>query len=217
MGGGSTTVLGPKKLGTSLDVVTGVLRSPDWVSQGDGSSTGMQVDAGIGLPPLLTLVPVLYKQVSKLKTLKWWAAAAAALSVKRKAEEWWWWWWCWLGSVSKVSMIILPLFDWFSATTGSFFLISNSQGERRAASRTARTWLVCRCVFYERTFSHRFISGTGRCDVLLLVLWMKSVFHIRKSRARGWPIAERGSVIAPPKSSPHYSVSVTLLWRNTGA
>lgn len=59
MGGGSTTVLGPKKLGTSLEVVTGVLRSPDWVSLGDGSSTEMQVEAGIGLPPLLTIIPVL--------------------------------------------------------------------------------------------------------------------------------------------------------------
>lgn len=35
MGGGSTTVEGPKKDGMSPEVVTGVLRSPVWVSPCD--------------------------------------------------------------------------------------------------------------------------------------------------------------------------------------
>lgn len=151
-------MLGPKKLGTSLEVVTGVLRSPDWVSIGDGSSTGVQVDAGMGLPPLLMLIPVLYKQVSKLKTLKWWAAAAAAaLSVKRKAEEWWWWWWCWLGSVSKVSMIILPLFGCFSATTGSFYQLENHTMNvaRLPALNVLNTYL---CVYFRNALSRTALS-----------------------------------------------------------
>lgn len=72
MGGGSTTVEGPKKDGTSPDVVTGVLRSPGCVSGGGGSSGAEQTDAGTGLQPLSTAVPeFLYKQVSKLSTLKW--------------------------------------------------------------------------------------------------------------------------------------------------
>lgn len=86
-------MLGPKKLGMSPDVVTGVLRSPGCASEGAGSSVGVQMEAGMGLPPLFELAPVLYRQVSKLRTLKWWTAAAAALSVSRNAEEWWWWWW----------------------------------------------------------------------------------------------------------------------------
>lgn len=53
MGGGSTTVEGPKKEGMSLDVVTGVLRSPACVSQGGGSSVAaVQAAAGPGLPPI---------------------------------------------------------------------------------------------------------------------------------------------------------------------
>lgn len=53
------TVLGPKKDGWSLEVVTGVFRSPGWASLGEGSSVGVQIEAGIGLPPLLMLELVL--------------------------------------------------------------------------------------------------------------------------------------------------------------
>lgn len=85
MGGGSTTVEGPKNEGTSPDVVTGVLRSPGCVSDGGGSSTAEQAAAGTGLPPLSTAILfVLYRHVSKLSTLKW--CAAAADSVNKKAE-----------------------------------------------------------------------------------------------------------------------------------
>lgn len=71
MGGGSTTDEGPKNEGMSLDVVTGVLRSPGCGSEGAGSSTAEQVAAGTGLPLLSALEPVLlYKHVSKLNTLK---------------------------------------------------------------------------------------------------------------------------------------------------
>lgn len=105
MGGGSTTVEGPKNEGTSPDVVTGVLRSPGWVSDGGGSSTAEQAAAGTGLPPLSTeILLVLYRHVSKLSTLKW--CAAAADSVNKKAEAWWWWWCC-AGSVSRPSMIMV--------------------------------------------------------------------------------------------------------------
>lgn len=72
MGGGSTTVDGPKKLGISPDVVTGVLRSPDCGSEAalrssPVSDPGAPVAAlpGTGLPPLTPL----YRQVSKLMTL----------------------------------------------------------------------------------------------------------------------------------------------------
>lgn len=75
---------GPKNEGTSPDVVTGVLRSPGWVSDGGGSSTAEQAAVGMGLPPLSTEPLVLYKHVSKLSTLKW--CAAAADSVNKKAE-----------------------------------------------------------------------------------------------------------------------------------
>lgn len=85
IGGGSTTVAGPKNEGISPDVVTGVLRSPCCGSEGVDSSAAEPVAAGTGLPPLsmLELVPR-YKQGSKLSTLKWWAAAAA--SVNKKVE-----------------------------------------------------------------------------------------------------------------------------------
>lgn len=110
-------------------------------------------------------------------------------------------------------MIILPLFGCFSATTGRFLKTSHSEMQReyRALERTERG------CFYKRTFSHGSISVTGRSAVFLLVLWMKSMFHIRKSQARGWPIAERGMVIAPPRRPPHSVDGVTSLWRNTGA
>lgn len=63
---------GPKNDGTSPEVVTGVLRSPGWGSGGGGSSGAEQTAAGTGLPPLSTVVPeLLYRQVSKLRTLKW--------------------------------------------------------------------------------------------------------------------------------------------------
>lgn len=53
MGGGSTTVEGPKKEGMSLDVVTGVLRSPACASEGGGSSAAaVQAAVGPGLPPI---------------------------------------------------------------------------------------------------------------------------------------------------------------------
>lgn len=62
------TVLGPKKEGASDAVVTGVLRSPggpSWISPSEA-----QTEAGVGLPPELAPEPPLYKQVSKLNTLK---------------------------------------------------------------------------------------------------------------------------------------------------
>lgn len=86
MGGGSTTVLGPKKVGASPAVVTGVLRSPGAPSMPIVSPSEAHTDAGVGLPPELAPEPPLYRQVSKLNTLKW-CAAAAAVSVKRNAED----------------------------------------------------------------------------------------------------------------------------------
>lgn len=86
MGGGSTTVEGPKKEGTSPEVVTGVLRSPDCGSEAAvsvRSVTAVAALPGTGLPP--EPMP-LYRHVSKLRTLKCWAAAAAADSVSRKAD-----------------------------------------------------------------------------------------------------------------------------------
>lgn len=73
---------GPKNVGISPEVVTGVLRSPGCGSeQGADSSAAQPVAAGTGLPPLsmLELVPR-NKQGSKLSTLKWWAAAAASVN-----------------------------------------------------------------------------------------------------------------------------------------
>lgn len=98
MGGGSTTVDGPKKEGPSPEVVTGVLRSPGGAAS-ERSVTGPA--AGIGLPPAGLAGPRGYRQVSKLRTLKWWAAAAA-LSVRRKlCPE------VWGARVSRPSMIIV--------------------------------------------------------------------------------------------------------------
>lgn len=56
MGGGSTTVEGPKKEGMSPEVVTGVLRSPGWGSEAAGSlrSEAEAALPGTGLPPALT-------------------------------------------------------------------------------------------------------------------------------------------------------------------
>lgn len=48
---------GPKKDGTSPEVVTGVFRSPGCVSGGGWSSSAEQTAAGTGLPPLSTLIP----------------------------------------------------------------------------------------------------------------------------------------------------------------
>jgi hypothetical protein len=59
MGGGSTTVEGPKKEGMSPEVVTGVLRSPGWASETAGSSAAVQAAAGTGLPPESTEVATL--------------------------------------------------------------------------------------------------------------------------------------------------------------
>lgn len=63
------TVLGPKNEGASDAVVTGVLRSPGAPSMPISPSEA-QTDAGVGLPPELAPEPPLYKQVSKLSTLK---------------------------------------------------------------------------------------------------------------------------------------------------
>ena len=59
IGGGSTTVDGPKKDGISPDVVTGVLRSPGWVSGAAASSSpapaaAAPTDADPPLPGLLS-------------------------------------------------------------------------------------------------------------------------------------------------------------------
>lgn len=59
IGGGSTTVDGPKKDGMSPEVVTGVLRSPGCGSEGAGSSIAEHVTAGTGLPLLSAVEPVL--------------------------------------------------------------------------------------------------------------------------------------------------------------
>lgn len=89
MGGGSTTVeFGGKKEGPSPLVVTGVLRSPGGGSGPSGSARSPGCpEAGEGLPPwsVPTEKPPIrgYRQVSKLRTLKW-CAAAAADSVSRK-------------------------------------------------------------------------------------------------------------------------------------
>lgn len=71
MGGGSTTVEGPKKDGISPEVVTGVLRSPGWGSEAAVSLRSAVVAAwpGSGLPAVPT--PLYSNWVSKLRTLKW--------------------------------------------------------------------------------------------------------------------------------------------------
>lgn len=106
IGGGSTTVPGPKKEETSADVVTGVLRSLGTASELSTSGWALSgtPDAGTGLVPLLApddSTPR-YSTESKLSTLKWRAAAAAAASVSRNC-----WCGCAVDSVSKPSMIMV--------------------------------------------------------------------------------------------------------------
>lgn len=185
IGGGSTTVEGPKKDGMSLDVVTGVLRSPGCGSEGAGSSAAKQVAAGIGLPPLSILDPVLlYKHVSKLNTLKWFAATAAADSVSRKGDGWWWWWWWWwwccAGSVSRPSMImvddvlLIPVAAGPPATKQSTIAPS-----RRTKSLAASSPLVLFCVGvclttdalsdrYQRYYYYHSTNHVQRTQIYLL-------------------------------------------------
>ncbi|KAK6621569.1 hypothetical protein RUM44_001376 [Polyplax serrata] len=97
IGGGSTTVEGPKNDGISPEVVTGVLRSPCCGSGAAGSVLADSPEAaGTGLPPGGPLGVPLYRHVSKLRTLK------AAVSESRRAE-------CGRcgGSVSKPSMVMV--------------------------------------------------------------------------------------------------------------
>lgn len=80
---------GPKNDGTSLDVVTGVFKSPGCGSLIDGSSVhpvlGSHVAFVCGIfGGEFASVSRYCKHVSKLKTFIWWAAAAAADSVSRK-------------------------------------------------------------------------------------------------------------------------------------
>lgn len=101
MGGGSTTVDGPKKDGMSPEVVTGVLRSPGWASAAASAARSPDAEAAAvaavaGLDGCDASFP-LYRHVSKLSTLKWWAAAAAAataaaLSLRNSCWCGWWWW-----------------------------------------------------------------------------------------------------------------------------
>lgn len=147
MGGGSTTVEGPKKEGPSPEVVTGVLRSPGGTAS-MRSVTGPA--AGEGLPPAGLEGPRGYRQVSKLSTLKWWAAAAAD-SVSRKL------WWG--ARVSNPSMIIVA--DW----SGGLGAPEDTREGAIVCTETTRTadWLLSAPrhvpLFYEWSVCPIFGSG----------------------------------------------------------
>ncbi len=127
IGGGSTTVEGPKKVETSAEVVTGVFRSPGAVSELSVSFWVLSgtPEAGMGLVPPFVAddSTFLYSTESKLKTLKRWAAAAAAASDNKNGCE------CAVVRVSKPSMIMVVA--WFSVVHLAVFPPEDRKSQKK--------------------------------------------------------------------------------------
>lgn len=198
MGGGSTTVDGPKNEETSADVVTGVLRSPGTASV---LSTSCWVlsgtpEAGIGLWPLFAPEDstLRYNTESKLSTLKWRAAAAAAASVKRNC-----WWGCVVENVSKPSIImvvdefsvghllVLPPEDKKSKKQKLLSRMSRSSNSKAVESKVSVEARTLAALGGWRSGPNRVADGYGtsitQSDARML-LWSSTVWTRRRRATR---------------------------------